>query len=304
MPVNLYGPGDNFDPASSHVIPALIKKCVDAARGRRDRSSRSGAPARPSREFLYVDDAAEGIVLAAERYDGAEPVNLGVGARDHHPRPGRADRRADRLPGRSPLGRDQAGRPAAADARHVSRAKVIRLRRQDGTQRWPSQDDPLVRAIDVVTQSFGGLIGTLRRWSGTDSSLQADADLALEAQRSRRNRRSAASAVMAIVARGAFVVSSLVYIPLTVDFLGVERFGIFVALTSLTSMLVFADLGLGNGLLNVVSDAYGREDRDTATRAVASAFFMLIAVAVIVGIALVVVLPLVHWEGVFRLSER
>ncbi len=78
IPVNLYGPGDNFDPASSHVIPALVKKCVEARQ--------AGAPAidvwgsgSASREFLYVDDAAEGIVLAAERYDGADPVNLGVG---------------------------------------------------------------------------------------------------------------------------------------------------------------------------------------------------------------------------------
>ena len=78
LPVNLYGPGDNFDPESSHVIPALIRKCVEA----RD----AGAPAvvcwgdgSPTREFCYVDDAAEGIVLAAERYDGADPVNLGAG---------------------------------------------------------------------------------------------------------------------------------------------------------------------------------------------------------------------------------
>jgi GDP-L-fucose synthase len=76
--VNLYGPGDNFDPASSHVIPALIKKCVDArdaGEGHIDVWGTGSA----SREFLYVEDAAEGIVLAAERYDGAEPVNLGVG---------------------------------------------------------------------------------------------------------------------------------------------------------------------------------------------------------------------------------
>ena len=92
IPVNLYGPGDNFDPASSHVIPALIKKCVDAREARRPTTSRSGAPGSASREFLYVDDAAEGIVLAAERYDGAEPVNLGVGQRDHDPRPRGADR--------------------------------------------------------------------------------------------------------------------------------------------------------------------------------------------------------------------
>jgi GDP-L-fucose synthase len=78
IPVNLYGPGDNFDPASSHVIPALIKKCVDA-RERGDDHIEVWGTGSASREFLYVDDAAEGIVLATERYDGAEPVNLGVG---------------------------------------------------------------------------------------------------------------------------------------------------------------------------------------------------------------------------------
>jgi GDP-L-fucose synthase len=78
IPVNLYGPGDNFDPASSHVIPALIKKCVDAVESGADHIDVWGTGS-ASREFLYVQDAAEGIVLATERYDGAEPVNLGVG---------------------------------------------------------------------------------------------------------------------------------------------------------------------------------------------------------------------------------
>ena len=78
IPVNLYGPGDNFDPASSHVIPALIKKCLDA-RDRGDGFIDVWGTGSASREFLYVDDAADGIVLAAERYDGEEPVNLGVG---------------------------------------------------------------------------------------------------------------------------------------------------------------------------------------------------------------------------------
>ena len=78
IPVNLYGPGDNFDPASSHVIPALIKKCVDARDAGADHIEVWGTGS-ASREFLYVDDAAEGIVLGAERYDGAEPINLGVG---------------------------------------------------------------------------------------------------------------------------------------------------------------------------------------------------------------------------------
>jgi GDP-L-fucose synthase len=79
IPVNLYGPGDNFDPASSHVIPALIKKCVDAVAAGADHIDVWGTGS-ASREFLYVEDAARGIVLATERYDGAEPVNLGVGA--------------------------------------------------------------------------------------------------------------------------------------------------------------------------------------------------------------------------------
>jgi len=79
IPVNLYGPGDNVDPSNSHVIPALIRKCVEAREAGADHIDVWGTGA-ASREFLYVDDAAEGIVLAAERYDGAEPVNLGVGA--------------------------------------------------------------------------------------------------------------------------------------------------------------------------------------------------------------------------------
>jgi GDP-L-fucose synthase len=78
LPVNLYGPRDNFDPASSHVIPALIKKVQDALDAGAERIEAWGT-GKASREFLYVEDAAEGICLAAERYDGAEPVNLGSG---------------------------------------------------------------------------------------------------------------------------------------------------------------------------------------------------------------------------------
>jgi GDP-L-fucose synthase len=78
LPVNLYGPGDNFDLASSHVIPALIRKCQEAIDGGR-REIEVWGTGRASREFLYVGDAARGICLAAERYDGVEPVNLGAG---------------------------------------------------------------------------------------------------------------------------------------------------------------------------------------------------------------------------------
>jgi len=103
MPVNLYGPGDNFDPKSSHVIPALIKKIIDAMGGKelarqriqninnpnerkkrnehekRDNPITVWGTGNASREFIYVEDAAEGIILATEKYDKSEPVNIGAG---------------------------------------------------------------------------------------------------------------------------------------------------------------------------------------------------------------------------------
>lgn len=78
LPVNLYGPRDNFDPKSSHVIPALIKKCLDAKKKGKKFITVWGT-GKATREFLYVDDAAKGIVLAAEKYNKTDPVNIGAG---------------------------------------------------------------------------------------------------------------------------------------------------------------------------------------------------------------------------------
>lgn len=78
LPVNLYGPRDNFDLETSHVIPALIRKCLEAKEQNLDHIMAWGDGS-PTREFLYAEDAAEGILLAAERYNGSEPVNLGSG---------------------------------------------------------------------------------------------------------------------------------------------------------------------------------------------------------------------------------
>lgn len=78
LPVNLYGPRDNFDDASSHVIPALIKKCVDAIEADNNEIVVWGDGS-PTREFIYVEDAAEAILLATERYNNSEPVNVGAG---------------------------------------------------------------------------------------------------------------------------------------------------------------------------------------------------------------------------------
>ncbi len=78
LPVNLYGPGDNFDFDTSHVIPALVRKCVEA-RERGDREVHCWGTGRPTREFLYVEDAAHAIVLATEHLDTPEPINIGSG---------------------------------------------------------------------------------------------------------------------------------------------------------------------------------------------------------------------------------
>jgi GDP-L-fucose synthase len=78
LQVNLYGPRDNFDPQTSHVIPALIKKCFDAIENKKDKIVVWGT-GKPTREFLYVEDAAEGILLATERYNKSEPINFGAG---------------------------------------------------------------------------------------------------------------------------------------------------------------------------------------------------------------------------------
>ena len=78
LPVNMYGPGDNFNPKSSHVIPALIRKCIEAQEAGQEEVVVWGDGS-PTREFLYVEDAAEGILLASEKYNDSDPVNLGAG---------------------------------------------------------------------------------------------------------------------------------------------------------------------------------------------------------------------------------
>ena len=142
MPTNLYGPGDKFNSAVSHVIPALIKKCVDAKESGADHIDVWGTGA-ASREFLFVDDAAEGIALAAEHYDGAEPVNLGT----DEERPIRelvpliAESR--RVRRRDPLGPDQARRPTPARSRHVPGRG-----RCSGSRATVAFEDGLRRTID------------------------------------------------------------------------------------------------------------------------------------------------------------
>jgi GDP-L-fucose synthase len=143
IPVNLYGPGDNFDPASSHVIPALIRKCVDAREAGADAIEVWGTGS-ASREFLYVDDAAEGIVLAADRYDGDEPVNLGVGREITIRDLVETIARLTRFEG-DPLGRvEPDGQPRRA--LDTSRARNRLGSRRDHVRGRPPGDHRVVRA--------------------------------------------------------------------------------------------------------------------------------------------------------------
>lgn len=129
LPVNLYGPEDNFDPNSSHVIPALIRKCVEA-RDRREPTIEVWGSGTASREFLYVDEAARAIVLAAERYSGSEPVNLGAGdeitIRESH----RKNRMVDGLRRPDRMGSIEARRSASTVPRHLARKAPVRIRVQ------------------------------------------------------------------------------------------------------------------------------------------------------------------------------
>jgi GDP-L-fucose synthase len=158
LPVNLYGPGDNFDPASSHVIPALIRKVVEAKRDGKDEIEVWGT-GRATREFLYVDDCAEAIVLAAERYDGLGAGEHRRGLRDLDQGPGRADRQARGLQGRL---RWDATKPTASPA-----AAWTPRAQQPATLWIPGQSRPF---------SSSGLAATIE-WYGTDVQLRRPKDL-------------------------------------------------------------------------------------------------------------------------------
>ena len=163
LPVNLYGPRDNFDLETSHVIPALIRKMVEAQE-RGEPEIVLWGDGSPTREFLYVEDCAEGIWLAAERYDGAEPVNLGTGEEISIRELAELDRRADGLRRRDRLGHDEAERPAAPQARRVARRGALRLPRarrrsaKGSSGRSPGTGAPAGRR--------GGRMTTLRRRRG------------------------------------------------------------------------------------------------------------------------------------------
>ena len=148
LPANLYGPGDNFDLETSHVVPALIRKCVDARRARVSFIEVWGS-GKPSREFLYVEDCAEGIVRAAEAYNESDPVNLGNGCevmiKD-------LVEMIARLTGFEGEIRWQANRPDGQPRRQLD---TTRARERFGFQARTSLEDGLRKTIDWYETAFG-----------------------------------------------------------------------------------------------------------------------------------------------------
>ena len=136
MPTNLYGPGDKFHPSVSHVIPALVKKCVEAKEAGATKVEVWGT-GRATREFLYVDDAAEAIVLAAEHHDDPRPVNLGADREVSIREIAEQIAAAHRLPGRPGLGPDPARRPAPPPCRCVQGRAPLRVALHDALRRGP-----------------------------------------------------------------------------------------------------------------------------------------------------------------------
>jgi O-antigen/teichoic acid export membrane protein len=118
-----------------------------------------------------------------------------------------------------------------------------------------------------------------------------------------RYRRAALTTLTSVMARCVAVVTGLITVRLTVRYLGTERYGLWMTITSVVSMMAFADLGIGNGLLNSVSEAHGRDDRESVRKYVTSAFFVLLGIATALLASFAIAYPLVPWPRVFNVSS-
>lgn len=124
-----------------------------------------------------------------------------------------------------------------------------------------------------------------------------------EGRSSERYRRAWLTTLASVAARGLWFLTLFISVPLTIRYLGAERYGLWATITAAVSLLTFADLGLGNGLLNAISEAHGKEDRASAQKYVSSAFFMLSAVAILVTIVFAIAYQFVSWAHVFNVSS-
>jgi O-antigen/teichoic acid export membrane protein len=130
-------------------------------------------------------------------------------------------------------------------------------------------------------------------------------DTATESGRSlERYRRAALTSAATVLGRGAGLLATLISVPLTIRYLGTERYGIWMTISSIVALLGFADLGLGNGLLNAISTSHGRDDRDFARKCVSSAFFLLTGLAVFLAVIFFLCYPSIPWHRVFNVSPE
>jgi GDP-L-fucose synthase len=143
LPVNMYGPGDNFNPKSSHVIAALIKKIYDAKKND-DKKIEVWGDGSATREFFYVEDAARAIVMAAEKYDKADPVNIGAGFEISIKVPRDEAHCAYGVQGRAGMGYDQAQRPTAQVPRYLKSREGVRVQSDHQVRRRAEKDGRLV----------------------------------------------------------------------------------------------------------------------------------------------------------------
>ncbi|MHC4740716.1 MAG: GDP-L-fucose synthase family protein [Planctomycetota bacterium] len=150
LPVNLYGPGDNFDPETSHVIPGIIKKCMDAIESGEDYIECWGT-GNVSREFIYAADAAEGILLATEKYNGSEPVNIGSGSEI------RINRLAEKIANLTGFDGDIRWNSSLPDGQPRRCLDVSRAKEMLGFEAKTTLDDGLKATIDwYKSQRRGG----------------------------------------------------------------------------------------------------------------------------------------------------
>lgn len=119
-----------------------------------------------------------------------------------------------------------------------------------------------------------------------------------------RYRRAALTSAANMLGRGVGLLAAMISVPLTIRYLGTERYGIWMTISSIVVLLGFADLGLGNGLLNAISASHGRDDRDFARKCVSSAFFFLAALAMLLALVFVLCYPWIPWDRVFNVSPE
>jgi O-antigen/teichoic acid export membrane protein len=177
----------------------------------------------------------------------------------------------------------------------------------------PSDPAPLVatEALPSAGPLGGELTGLLRLRGILDRARALKNLLSLkpfdtstaEGRSRERYRRAALTTLSAVVSRGVTIMASLITVRLTVRYLGTERYGLWMTITSVVSMLIFADMGMGNGLVNVISDAHGRDDDEAARRYMSSAFFILLAIAALLLGVFALIHPFVPWPRIFNVSS-